>query len=190
MGQYYHVITEDNSGERKYYNIQTWKFSRTKDYHYYNGLKLMEHSWWENDFCLFMAELLKNEPKKVCWCGDYAEDSECEELGFKSTEVWGKEKYSLAKKTKFTLDKVHYLVNHTKCEFVDLQKYYEKSMEDGWCIFPLSILASLGNGRGGGDYHGTCMEAVGSWAFDLVGFTNDFPVGYEELDVYFKDGRK
>jgi large subunit ribosomal protein L21 len=72
--------------------------------------------------------------------------------------------------------------------FVDLKQYKADSIKDGWCIFPISILTALGNGRGGGDYEGSDMDKVGSWAFDSVYFTNKTPPkSYKKLQVSFKE---
>lgn len=190
MGQYYKVITKRN-GKFKMYN-------RDVDGEY-TMAKLMEHSWWRNDFCCAFAETIVDKPTKVCWCGDYAEEDECEALGFKYEQVWGNRKGCGVKKSNFEMSSVKYLVNNDKGLYVDLQKYYEKSMckeeYEGknyeYCIFPISILTALGNDRGGGDYHkecATCYELVGTWAFDEIFLTNkEPPAHFKELEVYFKE---
>lgn len=195
MGQYYAVITKDGTGCQTVYDMQV----RGAEY---NGLKLMEHSYWKNPFCVALAEKLVNNPMKVCWCGDYAEEEECKALGFEYADVYGGDiKETTINKSEFKMEYVKYLVNKTKGEYVDLKKYYEKSVftvnyrDDTFdmCIFPISLLTALGNDRGGGDYHegaGTDFEKVGRWAFDEIYLTNDRPEGYEELDVIFKEHRR
>ena len=78
------------------------------------------------------------------------------------------------------------LVNHDKNQFVDLKKYKEKSTVDGWCIFPISLLTALGNGRGGGDYHKD-DPLVGSWAFDTISLTDQPVTGMEEIEPVFTE---
>lgn len=180
MGQYYQVIARRN-GKDKVYNRDVGEE--------YTMAKLMEHSWWKNDFCRAFAETLVDKPAKVCWVGDYAEEDECEALGFTYHRVWEGSAVSI-KASDFKMEDVKYLINNDKKLFVDLKKYYEKSVDDGWCIFPISILTCLGNDRGGGDYHeecATCWDSVGSWAFDEIYVSNTLPEGYKELDVYFKE---
>lgn len=197
MGQYYNQITEskDESGKtvRKYYTAQTseWLDSGKKNYEYYNGLKLMEHSWWNNLFVKRLAASLVDKPAKVAWVGDYAEDKECEALGFSYSDVCGDNaKYEYPGPVDWSMDNVSYLVNNTKKEYVDLKDYKERSNDGGWIINPIPLLTAVGNGRGGGDYHkgGTCYDLVGTWAFNEIYLTNDKPEGYELLDLYFQEG--
>lgn len=39
---------------------------------------------------------------------------------------------------------------------------------DRFIVHPLPLLTSLGNGKGGGDYHGLNMEWVGAWAMHAI----------------------
>ena len=41
---------------------------------------------------------------------------------------------------------------------------------DELIVHPLPLLTSIGNGKGGGDYFGTCMEWVGAWAMHQLLF--------------------
>lgn len=177
MGQYYHVITRRN-GKNKVYN-------RTVD-NEYTMAKLMEHSWWENSFCRALAKTLVDNPTKVCWCGDYAEENECNALGFTYDKVW-KTNGCKIKSTDFTLDSVNYLINNDKKIYLDLKKYKKNCMVDGWCIFPISLLTALGNDRGGGDFHegNTGYSDVGAWAFDEIYLSNELPDGYTEEEYKF-----
>lgn len=155
----------------------------------FNGNKLMEHSWWYNDFSSALSEKLVDNPTKVAWVGDYAAEEECEALGFFYRDVWEKKCSISLKKTNFELDSVKYLINNDKLQYVDLEKYKAMSDNDGWIIFPLSLLVAIGNGRGGGDYHDVYpnFDLVGSWAFDEVYFSNILPENYKELEVFFKE---
>jgi len=190
MGQYYHVIARDaKTGTDKVYDLQTTALKRGKDgfpvnYDNYTGLKLMEHSYWPNDFCRSFAATLVDHPQKVCWCGDYAEEEECKELGFDYNDIWGDNaKASPVELSDFTLDSVKYLVNNDKKCYVVLADYKEKSTEDGWTTFPISLLTALGNGRGGGDYRKE-NSLVGSWAFDEIYLTDSLPEGFVKEDIF------
>lgn len=194
MGQYYHQVleTKDKNGNkvRKYFNTQIYEWFETGKSNYYNGLKLMEHSWWRNDFCTRLAKKLRNKPSRLAWVGDYADEEECRKFGFDYEDVWGgqdEDYFTVMKETDFTLDKVKYLVNLDKKCYIDLAEYKKKSEDDFWVVFPLSLLTAIGNGRGGGDYSGTCMEYVGAWTFDLIEFTNKIPSGFVKEEVYFKE---
>jgi len=184
MGQYYKIITR-TAKETKVYDRSI------KGDGEYVLAKLLEHSWWENPTCKALAASLVDKPTKVCWCGDYAEPDETKALGFDFEQVWGeddKDQQLDPAPDDFSLDNLAFLVNKDKKLFVDLKQYKADSTQDGWCIFPLSILTALGNGRGGGDYEGSGMELVGSWAFDSVYFTNKTPPkSYKKLNVTFKE---
>ena len=184
MGQYYKIITRKSN--------KTTVYDRSiKGDGDYVMAKLLEHSWWENSTCKAVAASLVDNPTKLCWCGDYAEPDETEALGFDFEQVWGedcKDSQLDPAPDGFSLDNLAFLVNKDKKLFVDLKQYKADSIKDGWCIFPLSILTSLGNGRGGGDYEGSDMDKVGSWAFDSVYFTNKTPPkSYKKLEVSFKE---
>lgn len=184
MGQYYNAVTQDKDGKMTVYSMQTTKWNG-RNYDEYNGLKLTEHSWWKNDFCKALSEKLVDNPMKVAWVGDYSEKEELIDAGidvelFKSTEEVKIEP------SYFSLDSVAFLVNLDKKQFVDLKKYKERSNDDGWTLYPLSILTAIGNGRGGGDYRHDDL-LVGSWAFDTVYFTNELPQGLEEIEPEFHD---
>jgi hypothetical protein len=70
--------------------------------------------------------------------------------------------------------KYKYLVNHTKTEYVDMNKLPNS-------IHPLPLLVSEGNGRGGGDYNGDNIELCGKWARDIISFDDSILDDYKEL---------
>lgn len=90
------------------------------------------------------------------------------------------------------------LVNWDKKQYIDMYDYIEKSTVkegylQGMCLHPLSLLTALGNGFGGGDYHGTNEELVGSWCLDTISFESYdiknklIKKGFKALDVIFKE---
>lgn len=102
---------------------------------------------------------------------------------------------SIIKKWLKTLPKKgRYLVNHTKKVCLDLNA--EQGTGETWndkkktpiIIHPLPLLTSSGNGNGGGDYHGTNMAIVGSWAGDIISmeykpmYTLNKPISFIEGD--------
>lgn len=190
MGQYYNAVLKDRDGTLTVYNQQV-KFKRGEN-EYYNGGKLMEHSWWRNEFCNFISSKIMNNPMYVTWVGDYSNESELEDAGlpikfFDLDTVYGE-------KVDFDLSSVSFLVNHSKKQYIDLKEYYEKSNVGGWVIYPISLLTSIGNGRGGGDYHDKYpnFSKCGLWAGDLLELTNITAeelskLGFTKFDVYFKE---
>lgn len=174
MGQYYQAIVRDaKKSTDKVYSPMDFGC----------GYKLMEHSYWPNDFCRAVAATLVDHPQKVCWCGDYAEEEECANLGFDYHRVWNGGNADHLDSTDFTLDSVKYLVNNDKKCYVVLADYKEKSTEEGWTTCPISLLTALGNGRGGGDYHKE-NSLIGSWAFDEIYLTDNLPEGFVKEDIF------
>lgn len=158
----------------------------------FSGLKLMEHSWLGNDFVNGVLESVWDDPGRVVWVGDYADDRGDFDGRYTEavySDVWGDDG---APELPFDdVPSIHesgFLVNVDRGEYVDLARYAEASgftpkWGDGvWVVHPLPLLTAVGNGRGGGDYHGTNMDMVGAWAMDVVMFTEDRPSGMAEVD--------
>lgn len=201
MGQYYNVLTQINNRTR-IYNRDIIKNGENL----YTFPKLMEHSWWENEFVNSFCKTLYKNPKRVIWMGDYANDYI---FGIKGETVNGYSKHillSLYRKTwkeqlkehsityhSFNLNK-KFLVNHSKQEYIDCSKYYaQNNSNDNWCIHPLPLMTCLGNGYGLGDYNypsqdSTCF-LVGAWAYDIISIENKVPLGCIEINPIFKEQR-
>ena len=95
-----------------------------------------------------------------------------------------------------------YVVNHTKKQYVD-KKHRDMDGAVGLTlptaesgggdldgdddIHPLPLLTAEGNGRGGGDYYGSDMELVGTWARDVISVERRVPEGYSELVCNFTE---
>ena len=177
MGQYYYPAMKQN-GEITIYN-------RRVDGEY-TMAKLMEHSWWENPFCKAMANKIYKNPAQLVWCGDYADEWECEDLNHQ--QIMDDEGVGV-ESVEFSLDD-KFLVNHSDKTYIDLNKYKEASTDsDGWVINPLPLLTAQGNGRGGGDYYEDRpnYELVGCWTWDLISIEDEAPEGYLEFKVCFKE---
>jgi hypothetical protein len=172
MGQYYKIV-----------NTETMEWICP------NGIKLMEHSWVGNGTMGQIMQLLVEGGKwfksKIVWCGDYYdEDGETPYYSMvkdsdeiRPLDVMPKEEQKKA-----------FLVNHTKKQYVDYSKLpHGDGQWESWTINPLSLLAALGNGRGGGDYHDQYpdFDKVGSWAGDELSIAFTAPKDSTELAVNF-----
>jgi hypothetical protein len=161
-----------------------------------SGLKLMEHSWMENNFVGFVEEQLTPEGSfyktSLVWAGDYADKEPAEVLStkvisqlvkdgsdLKTLETEGANLYDISitiprllpsthveEYKILPLKKTRYLVNHDKKEFVDKTKVLKGSW--GNRVHPLPLLTCEGNNRGGGDFRGDEKELVGRWARDII----------------------
>ena len=188
MGQYYKPIflKEDKTPKMV-----------VSSYDFGNGAKLMEHSWMKNDFVRFVEQQLVNDPQRIVWAGDYADEEPNGENLFTLSETVAKLTHDVeltgTNKRDANYDKYiaplryKYLVNFDKKTFVDKSKTPVDS--DGWQIHPLPLLTCEGNNRGGGDYRGE-NELIGSWSRDKIGAyskKSDIPKGFVELVFNVKE---
>lgn len=178
MGQYYLGYVNRN-GKRKVFDNYV-----EKDW---QGMKLMEHSWWLNSMVGNVVNDLFYNKGKVCWVGDYyAEDDyaqvNCgEELVKEIGEyVWGDGDNEKPIRTKCTRKKVRYLyncllVNHTKKQILVCDDYYQNNkFVEKWqdediycCIHPLPLLTCSAS-HSGGSYYGTNQNQCGCWFNDEI----------------------
>lgn len=190
MGQYYMAILGDA------YGLNCKVFDRSVDGQY-TFAKLMEHSWWKNPFVNAFSEFLYNEPSRVAWVGDYADEPDDFHFPHCSAfyvpcykEVWGETiKPVGVASSDFNLDS-KFLLNHDRQQFVDLDEYKRLSVDkDGWTIHPLPLLTAVGNDRGGGDFHegNTGFENVGLWAWQLISFADKPPKDFSKFLLVFKE---
>lgn len=179
MGQYYNIAFKSDSDNKIRFNDR--KVAGVD----YTMAKLMEHSYFRVPLMDSIASVLEKSPTKLVWVGDYATDEEIktittDEIGY--DDIWEDEHDDVLDSVRFDYSgKV--LVNYDKKQWISLDKCV--SSKDG--INPISILTCIGNGRGGGDYSGSCMEHVGTWAWDRIGITSSVPEGFTELQVKFEE---
>jgi hypothetical protein len=181
MGQYYIAVILGQAQEGTHVKefIRAW----LSPHHYANGAKLMEHSYIGNPFMNAVEWLLSRNghfwKSRLAWAGDYADP-----------EADGKTLYELAQdeheEKEMTpspqdMSDYHYIVNHTKKQWVDKRKVAEDGR--GFRIHPLSLLTAEGNGRGGGDYSGANEELVGTWTRDVISVEQAAPEGFTELEA-------
>lgn len=124
-----------------------------------SGAKLIEHSYVNDAFMDAVEFMLSPNgmfyKSRLVWAGDYAD-----------LENSGDNLYTMAHQAE---DKMAFLSKKTDCKFIlnHTKKLFinKDTLEN---IHPLAILTAEGNGRGGGDYHGSDEELCGSWARDVI----------------------
>lgn len=149
------------------------------------GMKLMEHSYIDNPFVnTFEYQLTKNGmfyKSRVVWGGDYADNEKGLDKNLHRITNDFPDKNLTTKITNVDIKSTKdypYIINHSKKLFVDKQKHHS--------IHPLPLLTAEGNGRGGGDYRGTKIELIGTWARDVLSVEKEKPDNYEELVCNFQ----
>lgn len=173
MGQYYKptLITKKGS----IITFSSWDYGV--------GLKLMEHSYF-NNFLKAVSTELYNNPCKVFWMGDY---TKVEDLSNhpEITEKFLKDiSYGIYNKTPYSEEELinpRYLVNLDKKVYIDLMACKDDSLYEK--MHPLPLLTATGNGRGGGCYRGVNEEDIGIWAGDTL-YTSDKEPSKEFTRVY------
>ena len=198
MGQYYTPILRKPLANKHYKN------STFYSHEYDNGLKLMEHSYFENRFVNAVCNALIDNPQKVIWLGDYTENGMDLRLTKKQISflhsVATDKRFRIeptARNQKFDWNEQWYLINDTKRTYIDMKQYFEKAphafrnWNDGekWVIHPLPLLTASSNGMGGGDYNGELgSDAVGTWCNDALYSGKEKPVAdYSEVCYYFQE---
>ena len=201
MGQYYNIILADYDYGDIHVSDRTTLDTNGKEDDYC-GAKLTEHSWIDTYITDAVSNYIHNNPTRIIWCGDYTEEDELQaKIANKLTlnDVFLPEdrenEYLKLRRPEGGFDYHNkWLVNRTKKEQINLNLYMNRSFYgDTWddgtpqLIYPVSLLAALGNGRGGGDYHegGTCFDKVGSWAGDFIEITDERQYACKIIDVFF-----
>lgn len=180
MGQYYRIAYDDGK-----LNINNRKVVGDG----YSLAKLMEHSYFGNSLMDSMSSVIYKNPTRVIWVGDYADEgdevSDATSGDVEYDDVWGDDANlnDGIKRAEFDY-RGKYLTNHTKGVYISFDKYLAGNDQE---IHPLSILTCIGNGRGSGDYEGSNMEYVGTWAWDEIEIVDDAPDGMKELDIVFNE---
>lgn len=183
MGQYYKPIVLKEDFKNESYPCKAY----LKSYDFGDGAKLMEHSIIGNQMVETFAQLIHVENKNgfndcvVVWCGDYGDNINDMDLYSMADgcNIYKELKNHLAETTL----PYRYILNYDKAEYVDMYRVRDNDLY----IHPLPILTSYGNGRGGGDYYGTDMDKVGTWAFNHIGVANEVPNDFTELKVNFSE---
>ena len=179
MGQYYLTAFMLDNGQVEVMH----------PHHYHNGLKLMEHSYVGNDYVNTVIQHLLDITKKEGGCrmahvGDYSNDVIEEMTGKKK---YAKKAYSACWKGGYgkhyicpntQIDKDVFIINDERKEYI---RVIQTCADDKIWIASFMLLIAMGNGLGGGDYHGRNEGLVGRWACDRVRVSEYEPEGYLKI---------
>jgi len=174
MGQYYNAAILKKNKK----TVKEWVYS----WDYGNGLKLMEHSYIGNAYVNAMESLLVENPQRLVWAGDYA--NQCNGM---SSIVYDRcnEKNKVTPNAEMIDSEIYkFVVNHSKKLYVDKTTVDLIDPDDeDWPmrIHPLPLLTCEGNGGGGGDFRGNERGIVGTWARDEISIEKVKPKGYKSL---------
>lgn len=177
MGQYFRavILTDDKKEIKKY--AESWNFK-----YEWEGTEMMclakmtEHSYIGNQFVAAVEKTFVNNPQRLVWAGDYADELEGGMNLFDLCE--GKPRIRQNKKADLEMLEGMRCINHDKKQYYIIPT--EKS--DELVFDPLPILTCEGNGRGGGDYFGEWnKDLVGTWRGDMIEIRTKSPKGYERI---------
>ncbi len=169
MGQYFKFIILSENNEI---------LLSLNPHDFYEGAKLMENAWVDsliaNTIEFLLSPYCEEFHKSRCvMAGDYADDN----------------LFNLANGTShpqaYKNININYIVNHTKKLYVDKKKLKKNNCNN--IIHPLLLLIAEGNGRGGGDYHGTNEDLVGTWSRDVISMEFEKPIGYSQFVCNFNE---
>ncbi len=136
-----------------------------KRYDNTGGLKLMEHSFIENNYVGIMMFALTKNPKEVVWLCDYHEKDD------NTSHTWDNTKEITKYPTNRVWEKDYYILNHTKKCVIDVRHLEDLYIEDGrssWHIHPIPILCNSDeSSQGGGDYHAEDSRRA-TWCGDTL----------------------
>lgn len=175
MGQYYKGVIRDENNNVKF-SLESWTLN--------NGAKIMEHSWLRNEYVSAYMNFLQDNPYKVVWAGDYADENpKCTTADLWNTYEVPRDLSLVDNKYKKSL---RYIINESKGVYVNLAHCPEDS--DGWTIHPLPLLTSNSGDFGGGDYRGE-NKHYGTWCDDIIRTTTQKPKDYQEIRPDFTLGK-
>lgn len=194
MGQYYKTVIIREGGEGNKDIITVDNDCKFKEYH---GLKLMEHSYLNNEWTDAIAHFIYRNKVRMAHVGDYAYEYPQYQLAYnenvKTEPLDISDNYdSEGKIIEFDYSN-KFLINWDKKEYINFNHWKlnnKVSWDEDTYICPMTMLTALGNDRGGGDYHSPLPHAedVGCWAWDCISIEDQVPEGYiEEGTIYFKE---
>lgn len=160
------------------------------------GLKLIENSYVGNPVTnTVLAALMHGtakHPFRMAYVGDYVPDWDApkdldKRFVFDAyANTWAdnglthveNDRRSMRSMARYVEDSEHmtggvYIVDMDRKTYVKTSFDAPDSLSE---FSPIGILTAMGNGLGSGDYHGTCMEHVGTWAGDRLYATAEWPV--------------
>ena len=172
MGQYYKtvIVSSKCDSEKKIVTVDN-----DCGFNDWIRLKLMEHSYLNNEWTDSIATLLYRNKVRMAHVGDYAYEYPQYELAYNiNVDRKNLEADIYDEDGNFKEFDYHkkYLVNYDKRIFIDFDKYKEKS-KVGWSedtyICPFTLLTALGNGRGGGEGGKQSADGERDYGFQIGG---------------------
>ncbi|MBQ7621199.1 MAG: hypothetical protein IJV47_05515 [Candidatus Methanomethylophilaceae archaeon] len=159
-----------------------------------NGYKLMETSYkgnqLVNDFIKEMVGHRESPVLRAAWIGEYYDGSEFEDGDYHSLIDAVNSPWEMSFRHEADDDATFEPVVIC-CD--ELRQYIRCTPDPGkedLEIASLPLLCAVGNGLGGGDYYGSRIELVGSWAFKPLTLRNEEPGGYDDLTDVFVEERE
>jgi hypothetical protein len=120
MGQYYKPVFLSENNKPKNY-VYSHDFG--------SGLKLMEHSWMKNPLVRFVEKQLVDNPQKLVWAGDYADNENPETITEREIKLIADEKSEYWNSAKLKKEGVNL---YSLCECVAKLTHDEDMGENKW----------------------------------------------------------
>lgn len=179
MGQYYKTAFMHEDGQMEVMH----------PHNYQNGLKLMEHSYVGNGYVNSVIQHLKEISEteggcRVAHVGDYSKDIIEEMINKKKcarkmyNACWGRNDWRYIVRPNAQITEDVFIVNDDRKEYI---RAIQTCDEGKWWIASFMLLIAMGNGLGGGDYHGRCAGLVGRWACDRIRVAKAEPEDYLKI---------
>ena len=156
MGQYYKAMLLDKQW------VKVYKL---------NGRKMMEHSWYGNSDMTRIEYVLSKSPAHVFWVWDY---SNMAPLCWWDYSQFDEEEIEYVDfRLEHEENKVYYLVNETKKEYINMTKQEQNAWlqdNDKWVVHPLWLLCRADTEEAGWDYHSQFpnYDKQGYWCGDKI----------------------
>ena len=150
-------------------------------------LKLMEHSYFYNNYVGSVLRVYYNNPQPLVWlCDYYSPDDEEYIPDIKTWDDLEKKIIPNIKKIK-VLDSIFedfYILNHTQKLFINPKKLielYKREGQEDFFIHPIPILTNSNEGAmGGGDYF--CEDSRRSlWRMNIIEIKKTVPEDYRDV---------
>ena len=195
MGQYYKTVIVPTESETGIEDIKIYKVDNDCGFSDWIGLKLMEHSYLNNEWTDSIAKFIYKKKVRMAHVGDYADEYPQYQLAYNQYVSRNKIEADIYDEDgNFVRFDYHgkYLLNYDKKLYIYFDKYKKESpscWNDDVTVCPFTLLTALGNGRGGGDYYGNLPneDLVGSWAWDEISIEDSAPADFAEYPVYFTE---
>lgn len=140
MGQYYNIVTFDNTKDNEY-RVYDRHTQLTVDSELeYTPAKLTEHSWIGNEMINSFSNIIYEKPVCIAWIGDYADDLKNYDITNNALDkskvkilhkiAWNTEKCLSLLVKDFKTEKM-LLVNWDKKEFINMQEYINQNTQNG-----------------------------------------------------------